>query len=178
MRVLYDHWKIVLAVILPSVFAALAAKYRGFIYELIKIPISLGLALILVTLACVATSAVFLVLKRRKKWGKGRVPPVPPRFKYSETWHAAYGVKWKVSFGFDTEPGGISFGSHHEEPRLSVDGPYCERCGYELETIKSKFWLCVACKKKVSVPRELRYDTDERILKIFEAKLRSGKNGI
>lgn len=89
----------------------------------------------------------------------------PPRFKRPETEHFKNyaGVEWIVWLGYDLKRGG-------QKDRLWVEGPRCSKCSYQLDQDKSgKKWYCLKCNKYTRIPRKLRENVREKMIKLFTA---------
>ena len=116
--------------------------------------------------------AVKCVVGRIKRRSTGFVitslssPPVYKRSSYGKS--KAFRVLWRVWSGTDSRIGGYD--------RLWVDGPFCpeKQCSYELDRKNNK-WICVKCGKKFRIPKKIREDTREKVIKIFESEVRSRK---
>jgi len=72
-------------------------------------------------------------------------------------------VKWKVWLGYDRLG---------KESRVWVEGPFCPQCLYELDRDRAgKKWHCLKCNKHTPIPKNLREDTIEKMIKVFTANL-------
>lgn len=162
-KIIYDHWLIFLNLILATFGITTLWSYINE-WRHVWVP----------ALFILITVVFFVIsIKRGRKFG----PSVmfvkrPPSERYYE-WPkvSLYGVNWKLWRGMDSYFAPASINDHRL--RTWVDGPYCVDCDYEMDTAKNgKRWLCVRCQTGIRIPKSIREDTKEKIVKIFDADFR------
>lgn len=96
----------------------------------------------------------------------------PPQYKKTDLGkHNLFGVMWNVWMGYD------SLSTNNDKERLWADDPFCPRCDYELDRDEEKDkWICVKCNQSFKIPKNIKNDTKEKVIKIFEAELRRQQN--
>lgn len=168
-KILYQHWLILFGVLL-GVFlssAELTALKPFSQYILPSLRIWYVLTIMVSTGVLIFT--LTKLLRNRGPTIRILPPPLdPPTHKYpqSERLIDHAGVKWKVWLGYD------EFASGEEDQRVWVEGPYCPKCLYELDLHKTgKKWRCLKCKEYIPIPKDLREDTIEKMIKILTADL-------
>jgi len=166
-RILYDHWKIILTALLAGFLTSAELTSLNLLSDHILPFLSTWYIATIIILSLVL---IITLAKLAKGKGPGihiiSPPPSQPMYKYEETEQLANGagVKWKVWLGHDRIGGG------EEDRRVWVEGPYCPKCHYELDQDKAgKRWHCLKCNKYTPIPKELREDTIEKMIKIFTA---------
>lgn len=88
------------------------------------------------------------------------------REKFKVMWDI-YGEKYPLFEGVD--------GHGFDILRLQIDSiwvgnPLCVKCNCELQKDEKK-WVCVNCGRKVKIPKYLRIDTQENVIRAFKAIL-------
>lgn len=170
LKILYDHWLIIFSIIIGTAGVSVAVKYYDSLQQLILQAINHSatgwIALFL-----------FIVILRIKKLTKKKQPLAtvlsfvpPPQHKKDDLGkRELFGVMWNVWMGYD-------FLSNDEE-RLWADDPFCPHCDYELDRDEEKDkWICVKCNQSFKIPKNIKDDTKEKVIKIFEAEIRKQQN--
>jgi len=166
-KILYDHWLILLGALLVVFLGSSELTSLKLLSHYILPFFSTWYITTIIVLSLVLIFTLTKLLKNRgSRIGIFFPPPVPPRHKYKDTEQLidGAGVKWKVWLGHDTLAGG------EDDQQVWVEGPYCARCHYELDRDKTeKKWYCLKCNNYTPIPKNLREDTIEKVIKIFTA---------
>ena len=168
-KILYDHWLVSLGVLL-GVFLSSAELTALKPFSQYILP---SLRIWYVPTIIVSTGVLIFTLTKllsnRGPTIRILPPPLdPPTHKYrkSERFIDTAGVKWKVWRGCDELISG------EDDQRVWVEGPYCAKCLYELDRDKTgKKWRCLKCNEYIPIPKDLREDTIEKMIKILTADL-------
>ncbi len=153
--IVYDHWKIIF-----GVFSVIIVSWlKDGVRTVIKYSVPVWLVLLLTVLVI-----IFFNLNKRFKLKPRLFNDKKPKNILND-----YGVKelykvnWHVFLGFD---------KNFKDRKIWVGGPYCQKCDYVLDEEVNK-WICVPCSKKYKIPYNIRICPKEKVVKIFEAKVRS-----
>ncbi len=169
-RILYDHWLVLLGVLLAALLLGSAELTPLKLLSHYILP--LFSTWYITTVILLSVALIFTLAKLLKNRGPGiafLAPPLdPPTHKYrkSERFIDTAGVKWKVWRGYDELISG------EDDQRVWVEGPYCAKCLYELDRDKTgEKWRCLKCNEYIPIPKDLREDTIEKMIKILTADL-------
>ena len=180
-KVIYDHWKIVLSAILttPGVIFYLLPKFRKEIWSIvIKWLFSSLTGWILFLILLTVIVCVFFYKKYFS--GKNKGPSIAfittrPTYRNKDLGKYEYfDVNWKFWLGSDTVLPGIIDGQ--DDFRIWADGPYCPKCNYELDkNFDKKVWECIRCNKKYKIPKKILSHTREKVIKLFESDMKNNE---
>ncbi|NQU99803.1 MAG: hypothetical protein HQ538_03625 [Parcubacteria group bacterium] len=177
LKILYDHWLIILKVALTLGGLSLVIYLRDLLMSAFhkQIPVWLVVG----GLVCFYLPYLLFrkLLSKKKKMSPGImfVTP-PPIYRKGDLGTCNIGgVIWSFWVGSDTLFEGLMAGK--QTRRIWADGPFCLQCPYELDRDFDKNrWMCMKCGGKFGIPKNLETDTRKKVIKIFEAELRSPKN--
>ncbi len=172
-KILYDHWLVSLGVLLAAFLGSAELTSLKLLSDHILPFLSTWYIATIIILSLLLVITLAKLLKNRGPGIAFLAPPLdPPTHKYrkSERFIDTAGVKWKVWRGYDELVSG------EDDQRLWVEGPCCAKCLYELDRDKTgKKWHCVECNKYTRIPKHLREDTIENMIKNLTASLERQK---
>lgn len=167
-KYLYDHWLVVFAFLLAIGGVALLENVRNIIIAVVSWRYSGWIVAIILV-------AIWLLTENRKKshTDMAGFVPVAPIYKHEEfNPIKQYGVFWSFWRGNNT-PSAFDYALGGAPLKGWVDGPFCPECDYELEkNTKGTKWVCIKCKSNFSIPADIRSNTKDKLIKIFEADFR------
>jgi len=165
-KILYDHWLVSLGVLLAAFLGSAELTSLKLLSHYILPLFSTWYITTIIVLSLILIFTVTKLLRSRgPKIGILFPSKSPPRWKQEQTeqFIDAVRVKWKVWLGYDR----LGEGS-----RVWVEGPHCPQCLYELDRDRAeKKWHCLKCNEYISIPKDLRKDTIQKMIKIFTANL-------
>lgn len=172
LEIFYEQWKIFVSGIITSIVISYLLKNLTRILNSLQIflkkQIPLWVGVCGVILIILIWILIHMISKKRSRISYFSFLP-RPRYKIQDLGRCEIlGVIWDCWIGSDTI---VLLPGENVPSRVWVEGPFCPECNYELER-KEKFWYCVLCKKKFKIPKDLKENTREKIIKIFEAELR------
>ena len=166
-KILYDHYLIIFSILLTAGLSV-AAKYYDLlqlILQTISYP-AIGWIILFLFIAILGIKK----LTKKKRSSATSVIDLPPEYRNKNLGkHKLFEVMWDVWMGSKFPPD-VFFDIPQ---RLWADGPFCPYCSYELDKDYERGkWICAKCNKYFNIPKNIREDTTEKVIKIFEAELR------
>lgn len=171
-KFLYDHWLIVFSVIFSVIFSAFIVglpkwivSHKNFLKSLFREGIPIW---VVITIFGIFLIFVLVQRKFKRTTGRIRIITLQPKEKIQDLGEVKIaGVVWKIWIGSDTPFMPL------ENKRVWADGPFCPYCDYKLDwDFRRNIWKCIKCGRRFKIPKDLRDDTREKIIKIVEAELR------
>lgn len=173
-KILYDHWKILLAFLLSVGGISLAYRFWQYLQDFFLWQYSGWLVLAVALIGAIIWSFLYKLRSKKSYAGIYSVSGRPNSVIYTAE-PTEFNVNWHLYMGTSSL---IEHRAPQDIPPHDfygyIEGPYCPQCDYELDIDhKRRFWRCGAGHGRFKIPKHLRLDTRDKITKLFEANFRT-----